>query len=67
MLAVREDRSEAVILGCAGMADLTAWLTEQTGVPVIDGVVVGVKMVEALVGAGLSTSKIGAYATPRVK
>ncbi len=65
--AIREDRCEAVILGCAGMADLTAWLTEETGVPVIDGVAVAVKMVEALVGAGLSTSKVGAYARPLAK
>ena len=65
--AVREDRCEAVILGCAGMADLTAWLTEETGVPVIDGVAVAVRMVEALVGAGLTTSKVGAYARPLAK
>lgn len=65
--AVREDRCEAVILGCAGMADLTAWLTEESGVPVIDGVAVAVRMVEALVGAGLSTSKVGAYARPLAK
>lgn len=65
--AVREDRCEAVILGCAGMADLTAWLTEESGVPVIDGVAVAVRMVEALVGAGLSTSKAGAYARPLAK
>ena len=65
--AVAQDRCEAVILGCAGMADLTEWLTRETGVPVIDGVVAGVRMVEALVGAGLRTSKIGAYATPRPK
>jgi len=65
--AVREDRCEAVILGCAGMADLTAWLTEESGVPVIDGVAVAVRMVEALIGAGLSTSKVGAYARPLAK
>ncbi len=65
--AVKEDGSESVILGCAGMADLTEWLSEQAGVPVIDGVVVATKMVEALIGAKLSTSKIGAYAAPRVK
>ena len=65
--AVAQDRCEAVILGCAGMADLTEWLTREAGVPVIDGVVAGVRMVEALVGAGLRTSKIGAYATPRPK
>lgn len=65
--AVEEDRCEAVVLGCAGMADLTQWLTDECGVPVIDGVVTGVKMVEALVGAGLATSKINAYAPPRTK
>ncbi len=65
--AVAEDRCEAVILGCAGMADLTEWLTRETGVPVIDGVVAAVRIVEALVGAGLRTSKIGAYAVPRPK
>jgi len=65
--AVREDGSEAILLGCAGMADLTAWLSQETGMPVIDGVVCAVKMLEALVGAGLQTSKIGAYARPRRK
>ena len=39
-------------------------LTKETGVPVIDGVVAGVKLVEALAGAGFKTSKIGAYAAP---
>lgn len=65
--AIQEDRCESVILGCAGMADLTAWLTNETGVPVIDGVVFGVRLLEALVGAGLKTSKIGSYAPPREK
>ena len=45
------------------MTDLPVWLA-QTGVPVIDGVVAGVKMMEALIGMKL-TSKVGAYATPR--
>lgn len=67
MRAVEEDRCEAVVLGCAGMTDLTQWLSAETGVPVIDGVVAAVKMVEALVGAGLKTSKVGAYAAPRAK
>jgi allantoin racemase len=65
--AVEEDQSEAVILGCAGMADLTAWLTKETGVPVLDGVACAVKMMEGLVGLGLTTSKTGAYAWPRAK
>lgn len=65
--AVAEDHCEAVILGCAGMADLTEWLSHEAGVPVIDGVVVAVRMAEALVGAGLRTSKAGAYQPPRPK
>ncbi|TCO74265.1 aspartate/glutamate racemase family protein [Rhodovulum euryhalinum] len=62
--AVAEDGCEAVVLGCAGMSDLVVWLTEETGVPVIDGVTAATKFAEALVGAGLRTSKIGAYAPP---
>ena len=65
--AIEEDHCEAVVLGCAGMADLTAWLSEETGIPVIDGVSVATRMVEALVGCGLRTSKINAYARPNVK
>ncbi|MGI9307163.1 MAG: aspartate/glutamate racemase family protein [Gammaproteobacteria bacterium] len=65
--AVAEDGCEAVILGCAGMADLTARLSEKYNIPVIDGVVCAVKLCEALAGAGLQTSKICAYAYPRKK
>ncbi|WP_111559039.1 aspartate/glutamate racemase family protein [Paracoccus sediminilitoris] len=67
MRAIDEDGCEAVLLGCAGMSDLTAWLTTETGIPVIDGVSVATKLAEALVGAGLKTSKIGAYAVPNKK
>lgn len=66
-LAVKEDRCEAVILGCAGMADLTEWLSAETNIPVIDGCVAAVKFAEALVGANLRTSKVGSYARPRPK
>lgn len=62
--AIAADRSDAVILGCAGMADLTQWLSEEAGVPVIDGCAAGLKLVEGLIGAGLSTSKAGAYGWP---
>ena len=65
--AKREDGCESIVLGCAGMADLARWLSEESGLPVIDGVVAGVKIMEALIGTGLKTSKVGAYATPRQK
>lgn len=67
LVAIDEDGAEAVLLGCAGMTDLADALTEETGVPVIDGVAAAVKFAEALVGLGLKTCKRGAYAPPRVK
>jgi len=65
--ALDDDSSEAIVLGCAGMADLTVELSEEFGVPVIDGVSVAVKLVESLVALGLQTSKLNGYAYPRTK
>jgi allantoin racemase len=65
--ALAEDGSGAIVLGCAGMADLTRALSQQLGAPVIDGVAVAVKFVEALVGVGLGTSKKGDLALPIAK
>ena len=62
-----EDGAEAVVLGCAGMAEMAADLSRETGVLVIDGVTVAIKLAEALVGSGLRTSKANAYAFPRAK
>ena len=66
-LAVAEDRAEAVVLGCAGMADLASALSLEHGVPVLDGVACAVKLAEGLVSLGVKTSKAGAYAAPRPK
>ncbi len=60
--AIAQDNAEAIVLGCAGMADLMQMLSDEFGLPVIDGVASAVCMAEALVAAGLKTSKIGAYA-----
>lgn len=67
LTAIKEDNCEAIILGCAGMADLTAELTKRCKIPVIDGVVCAIKMAESLVGAKLLTSKINSYAYPILK
>jgi allantoin racemase len=56
-----------VVLGCAGMADLTRKLTAEFGVPVIDGVAAAVKLVESLVALGLTPARTGAYAPPLPK
>ncbi|MCS6780786.1 MAG: aspartate/glutamate racemase family protein [Geminicoccaceae bacterium] len=65
--ALSEDRCEAILLGCAGMADLAEALSAEFRLPVIDGVAAATKLVEALLGLGLATSKIGAWAPPRAK
>ena len=65
--ALDEDGSGAIVLGCAGMADLAAGLSATLGVPVIESVSAAVKLAEALVGLGLATSKRGDYAFPLAK
>ncbi len=65
--AIREDHAEAIVLGCAGMADLANSLTERHRLPVIDGVSSAVKLAEACAAIGLKTSKLGAYAAPLPK
>lgn len=62
--ALREDGAEAIVLGCAGMADLAAELSREHGAPVLDGVACAVRLAEAMAGLGLATSKRGAYAAP---
>jgi allantoin racemase len=65
--ALTQDRSSAIVLGCAGMTDLCRSLQMQLGVPVIDGVTAAVKWAEGLVSLGLGTSKQGDYAPPLPK
>jgi allantoin racemase len=65
--AVAEDSAEAIVLGCAGMADLAAALSREHALPVLDGVVCAVKLCESLASLGLRTSKRGGYAPPKPK
>jgi allantoin racemase len=62
--ALEEDGAEAIVLGCAGMADLMRKLSDEFKVPVIDGVACATTFAEALAATGLKTSKIGGYAAP---
>ena len=49
---VATDGVDAIVLGCAGVADPAAELTVRVGVPVIDGVAAAVAAVEGLVRLG---------------
>lgn len=65
--ALEEDRAEAILLGCAGMADFADDLERELQIPVIDGVVAGVKFAEAIVDLEKKTSKANTYKYPEKK
>ena len=66
--AIGDDRAEAIVLGCAGMADLAAALRREHGLPVLDGVACAVRLwPKAWSGSALTTSKRGGYQVPRGK
>lgn len=65
--AVEADGSDAIVLGCAGMADLCAHIRAEIGVPVIDGVAAATLTVQSLLTLGLRKSGRGEYATPPPK
>lgn len=65
--ALEEDGSDAIVLGCAGMAELCAEIEDALGAPVVEGVTAAVKWVEALVTLRLGTAKRGDYARPLAK
>jgi len=54
--AVAEDGCAAIVLGCAGMAELAQEMTERFGLPVIDGVTAAVAFCEALHRAGIDNA-----------
>jgi len=66
-LALEQDRVDCIVLGCAGMADLCQTISQELGVPVIDGVSAAVSFAESLVRLGLQTSKHGEWNYPLSK
>ncbi len=65
--AMVEDDAEAILLGCAGFAEFADEVEAELGIPVLDGVVCAVKMAEAMVELGRSTSKHKTYRFPESK
>ncbi len=65
--AKAQDACDAIVLGCAGMADLAQNLSKEHGLPIVDGVSVAVGLIEMLARNNLRTSKLGGYATPLPK
>ena len=65
--SITEDGAEAVVLGCAGMVEIAGRIRKTHGVPVLSPVESAVKVVEAMIGLGLQTSKANSYKPPRSK
>jgi allantoin racemase len=65
--AIEQDGAEVISLGCAGMTGLDKRLEQELGVPVIDGVVGALKLLEGLLAYGVRTSKRLAYSQPGPK
>jgi allantoin racemase len=65
--AMAQDGSDAVVLGCAGMAGLPELLSAELGVPVVDGVAAATVMAEGVVRLGLQPSTHGELAPPPPK
>jgi allantoin racemase len=65
--AVAEDGADAIVLGCAGMAELCKHISGEIGVPVVDGVAAAARTVESLVALGLTTGDRGEFARPPAK
>jgi allantoin racemase len=64
---VLDGGADAVVLGCAGMAEFCASLTAELGAPVVDGVAAATVLAESLVRLGLATGGHGEYARPPAK
>jgi allantoin racemase len=62
------DLAECVVLGCTGMAGLAKKASQEVGIPILDPVLMGVRMAEfrgtLWKRYGISHSKIGGYEAP---
>lgn len=61
------DPVDAIVLGCAGMADLCAQLSARVDAPVIDGVAAAVGLAMGMARMGVRTGGRGEYAPPPVR
>ena len=61
-LAMAEDGAEAIVLGCAGLADLVDPLAERLRIPVVEGVAAAVGAASSLLTMHLETSRRTTFA-----
>ncbi len=61
---LRARGAEVLLLGCAGLTTFVRELQARVLMPVIDPVEAGCRMLQAVVDAGLQTSRIGLFSAP---
>ncbi len=59
--AFLNDRAEAIVLGCAGLSGMEERIQRRIGVPVLDGVICALFLVEGLIRYAVGTSKVRRY------
>ena len=64
---LKDNLSESIILGCAGMSNLATQLTNEFKIPIIDGVTSAIKIIEGIIVMNLKTSKRIGYSKPLKK
>lgn len=65
--AINHDGAEVICLGCAGMSGLDKTLEAELHVPVLDGVVCALKLLEGMYEYGVRTSKMRTFSQPHPK
>jgi allantoin racemase len=63
-IALKETGAELIVMGCSGFSGLRSDLEKTLQVPIIDPVVAGVHICEALIKMSLAQSKVSTYKTP---
>ena len=59
--ALKEDKAEVIVLGCAGLCGLDKFIQDKLKAPVLDGVICALIIASGLVRYGIATSKIRRY------
>ena len=65
--AVKDDRAEVIVLGCAGLAGYSEDIERELGVVVLDPTSVAFKVAEMMADMGLRHSKVGRFSYPPKK
>lgn len=62
-----DEGADAIVLGCAGMAQMCARIQADIGVPVIDGVAAATGLVDLMLRTGVPAASRGEFAPPPPK